>query len=106
MAANNETVKAKRGSWRCSKGHSTGGRASVCKVCGEPKPLKKAKGGANIDQLLKLISEIGGVGTLKQLVSEAKNIQEKLSPFGGVVGAEQAITAFYALEKAVQDAAK
>lgn len=106
MTSKKDIAKIKRGSWLCSKGHSTGGRASVCKVCGEPKPIKKQKHKTNPDLLLKLIKEIGGLGTLKQLVSDAKEAEKKLAPFGGLPGAEQAIAEFVALQKALEEAAK
>ena len=106
MAAKKEDTKAKRGSWICSKGHYTGGRASVCKVCGEPKPIKKQKKRANIDLLLKTIGEAGGLSTLKQLVADANAAEEKLAAFGGIPGAEQAIADFVALQKTLEDAAK
>lgn len=97
-------TKTKKGSWICSKGHSTGGRASVCKVCGEAKPPKKQNTKSPIDlrESLRLISEVGGFGTLKQLVADAKQMEEKLAPFGGIRGAEQAIDDVLALEQAMK----
>ena len=105
MTSKKEKAKVKRGSWLCSKGHSTGGRASVCKVCGEPKPITKQKG-KNPDLLLKLIKDSGGLGTLKQLVSDAREAEKKLTVFGGLAGAEQAIAEFNSLQKALEEAAR
>jgi hypothetical protein len=101
MKSKQENGKAKRGSWLCSKGHSTGGRASVCKVCGELKPFSKL----SHDLLLKLIKDIGGIGILKQFVSDAREAENKLAAFGGLPGAEQAIADFTSLQKSIEEAA-
>ena len=72
----------------------------------QPKRQKQQKVNADLRDVVKLVAELGGVGTLKQLIAEAKQAEAKLAPFGGILGAEQAIADLATLETALHDAAK